>query len=105
MIGAGTDAPAGTFAFDGTSSGAKAFALGLPPAFVADLAAGATVTLRAAAADPTVSFLFNSRSAGAPANRPVLTLTAIPEPGLGTLLPVAALLASRRRRAAVCSAT
>lgn len=48
--------------------------------FLADIGAGADASLELFAKDSTISYLFNSRSYGTAGNRPLLTITAIPEP-------------------------
>jgi hypothetical protein len=53
----------------------------LTPGFTSDLLAGDTLSLRLFAADNTISGVFNSRSFGTVANRPLLTIVAVPEPG------------------------
>jgi PEP-CTERM motif len=97
----GPEQDAGTFAFSGATSGTFNYSLTLAPALVADVLAGDDVSLRMFAADGSVSGLFYSRSFGTVANRPSLTLTAVPEPGTFAqcALGVALLAASRRRAA------
>jgi hypothetical protein len=91
FIGAG-DENLGTFQFNGATSGATTYTLTLTPGLVSDLAAGDNVSLRLFAADSAVSAVFNSRNFGTVANRPLLTVEAVPEPatmtlgGLGILL-------------------
>jgi hypothetical protein len=85
FISPGADEHLGTFSFNGATSGNASYPLGLPAAFVTDLAAGGAVSLRLLAADGEVSYLFNSRNFGMAANRPLLTVTAVPEPGVLTL--------------------
>ena len=84
FIGAG-DESLGTFAFNGVSCGSADYTLNLTPGFAADLAAGHPVSLRLAAADNGVSYLFDSRSFGTAASRPSLSVTAVPEPGAAAL--------------------
>jgi len=93
------DEALGTFSYSGTSSGTFTYTLNLPPGFSADLLAGNLVSLRLFAADAAVSYLFSSRSFGTAANRPVLNLTAVPEPGSMSLLVLGAacLLALKRK--------
>lgn len=71
----------GTFSFGGATSGAFSYLLGLTPGFTADLLTGDNLSLRLFAADSSVSGVFNSRSFGTVANRPLLTIVAVPEPG------------------------
>jgi len=80
FIGAG-DEGLGTFNFSGGTSGAFNYALGLTPGLTADLVTGDNLSLRLFAADSSVSGVFNSRSFGTAANRPLLTIVAVPEPG------------------------
>jgi hypothetical protein len=94
------DQAEGTFSFDGSSSGAKVYTLGLASGLVGDVTAGGQASLRVAAADASVSYLFNSRSIQTPANAPVLTVQAVPEPAAAALLWAGALLAMQRRRRA-----
>jgi hypothetical protein len=84
FIGAG-DENLGTFRFNGSTSGVTPYSLTLAPGFITDLAAGDNVSLRLFAADSTVSGVFNSRNFVIAANRPVLTVEAVPEPGTVTL--------------------
>ena len=91
-IGA-NDESLGVFSFDGATSGAASYPLNLTPGFSASLRAGNNVTLRIAAADANVSYLFDSRNFGTSSARPQLTLAAVPEPsaiflallGVGTI--------------------
>jgi hypothetical protein len=91
FIGAADEA-LGTFAFDGSTSGAFSYSLGLAPGFGADVLARNTVSLRLFAADGSASGVFYSRSFGTAAGRPLLTVVAVPEPdplalgGLGLVL-------------------
>jgi len=71
----------GTFSFNGATSGALTYSLGLTPGLTADVLAGDTLSLRLFAADSSVSGVFNSRNFGTAANRPSLILVAVPEPG------------------------
>lgn len=74
--------------------------LDLTSGFAADAAAGNKISLLVAPDDPAGSYLFNARSYGTAGNRPLLGVTAVPEPS-AALLAVAALGAaiggSRRR--------
>ena len=97
------DESVGTLNFAGGNSGAATYALTLTPGFAADLAAGNDVSLRLAAAPgTTTSYLFSSRSFATAANRPALTLTAIPVPeptaGMMVLLVSAKTLSRRARK-------
>ena len=95
----GADEALGNFAFGGATNGNTTISLGLTPSFVADATAGNALSLLLLPADNGVGMLVNSRSTGTTANRPLLTLSAIPEPGSTTLIAGAALaLLARRRR-------
>lgn len=88
----------GTFSYNGATSGANTYSLNLTRGFSADLQAGGTVSLRMVAADTSVSYLFNSRSFGTVANRPVLGITAVPEPGMLALGAIAIAAAAMGRK-------
>ncbi len=91
----------GSHAFDGATSGAVSIQFQPAGGFLTDINAGGTATVNLFAGDSAVSGLFNSRSNGTPANRPLLTITAsaIPEPGAWALAAFSAvMLISRRRR-------
>jgi hypothetical protein len=75
------DETLGTFSFNGATSGNAIYALGLSPSFFADVLAGNTVSFRMFATDTTTSGVFDSRSFGTASARPLLTITAVPEPG------------------------
>ena len=105
-VGTFTYTPIGNTSPGGTPVLPAKYTLTTDASFVADVMAGNAVSLRAYAADATVSYLFNSytypsASNPTPANQPTLIVTAIPEPGACSLLAVAAapLLSGRRRRA------
>jgi hypothetical protein len=72
--------------------------LNTAPDFISDISANGTVSLQLAPGDSTVSYLFNTRTYSIPANFPLLSLTAIPEPSALALLACgsALLLAARR---------
>jgi hypothetical protein len=72
----------GTFSFGGGTNGNVVLSLNLTPSFSADVLTGGTVSLRMFAADNAVSALFDSRSFNTSTARPVLTIAAIPEPGM-----------------------
>lgn len=76
------DEALGTFNANGTTSGVNLYTLALSPGFAADLASGGEVSLRMFATDTAVSAVFNSRSFATTANRPSLTVVAVPEPSL-----------------------
>ena len=97
------DEALGTFSYDGSSSGTFVYTLNTPTGITADLLAGDPVSLRLSAADSAVSYFFDSRSFGTAASRPVLSITAVPEPGtiallvLGSSLCMVRAVARRRR--------
>jgi len=99
----GADQGLGTFSFAGGTSGANTYTLTLSPSFASDILAGNFVGLRLFAADSSVSYLFNSREFGTAANRPLLTIDAVPEPstivfgGLGVMLFAARRILARRK--------
>jgi hypothetical protein len=70
---------------------------------MSDVLAGGDLSLRLFAADSSMSGVFNSRSIGTTANRPVLTIVAVPESGpialggLGLVLITGWKLAVRRK--------
>jgi len=76
----GGDESLGTFSFGGGTNGANIYTLSLAGNLSADVLAGNVLSLRLFAADNTVSYLFNAREFGAAANRPLLTVSAVPEP-------------------------
>lgn len=74
--------------------------LSTPSGFLADIGSGGDASLLLFATDSSVSYLFNSRTYGTAGNRPLLTITAIPEPGtfalvLGGTLAAGCLLGRR----------
>ena len=81
----GADELLGTFSFNGATNGNATYNLSLAPSFSADILAGGTLSLRMFAADGAVSYLSDSRSFSTTAARPLLTITAVPEPGLAAL--------------------
>ena len=87
----GADENLGSFSFNGATSGNSTNGLSLTSLFSADVLAGNAVSLRVSAADAAVSYLFDSRSFSTVSARPLLTITAVPEPGsfaLGLLASV-----------------
>jgi hypothetical protein len=80
FINNAVDENLGSFAFNGATNGSSVYALGLSTGFRNDLEAGTNVSLRLRAADANVSYIFNSRNFPTAANRPVLTITALPVP-------------------------
>ena len=97
FITPGMDEALGTFTYDGANSGTFTYSLTLSPGFTADLLAGDSVSLRLSAADGAVSYLFNSRSFGTTANRPLLSINAVPEPGAVALLVMGGALCVARK--------
>lgn len=91
------DEALGAFSYDGSSSGTFTYTLNLSSGFAADLLAGNPVSLRLSAADSAMSYLFNSRSFGTVANRPFLSIDAVPEPGTVVLLMVGGLICAVRQ--------
>jgi hypothetical protein len=94
------DQTAATFSFSGTTSGTVTVSFAPPPGLLAEILAGGLSSFRLYAADSQVSMLVNSRSFPIAANQPMLTLTAIPEPGAGALaaLGLATMTGLIRRR-------
>src|SRR5258706_10498860 len=74
------DESLGTFSYSGATSGNSTYTLSLTPLFSADVRAGNALSIRMFAADTTVSYLSDSRNFGIASARPLLTITAIPEP-------------------------
>lgn len=87
----------GTFAFGGATSGASNYSLSLTPSFSADAAAGQLVSLVAQPADTGVSDVTAARSVGTASQRPVLTVTAVPEPCSAALALCGLLMLAARR--------
>lgn len=77
----GAEEALGTFSFNGATNGNSIYTLNLTPSFSAEILAGSTVSLRMFAADSTISYISDSRSFGTASARPLLTITAVPEPG------------------------
>ena len=80
FINNATDQALGTFSFNGGTSGANAYSLGLSPGLTADLFHGDEISLRLFAADNNVSYLFSSRSATPASAGPELIISIVPEP-------------------------
>ena len=99
----GADEALGRFSYNGASTGTFTYSLGLSGGFWSDTTAGNLVSLRLTAADNVVSFLSSSVQFGTAANRPLLTITAIPEPSTLSLLALCggtlALFVRRKSRA------
>jgi PEP-CTERM motif len=75
-----TDQALGTFSFSGNTSGMNTYTLTLSSSLVSDLLSGSDLSLRMYADDSVISYLFNSEAFGTSADRPLLTITAVPEP-------------------------
>ena len=84
----GNDQSLGQFNFDGATSGSTTYTLEPASNFLSDLSGGNLVSMRMLAANSTMSGLFNSRSFGTQAYRPLLSITAVPEPVTLSLLAV-----------------
>ena len=92
------DEALGTFSYNGSSSGTFIYTLNMSSGLVSDLLAGDNVSLRLFAADSAVSYFSDSRSFGTVASRPLLSITAVPEPGTVALLVLGGLLCVVRGR-------
>ena len=108
----GSDATLGTYTYTPVGNTnpptipAATYSLGLDAGFVSDVTSGSNVSLRLYAGDTGVGYLFNSRTYGTTANRPLLIIDAVPEPSTVGLLAVGAVFMfrnSRRRRNARAS--
>jgi hypothetical protein len=93
-----TDEFLGTFAYAGGTTGSVVCQPIIAPGFAGDVGLGNLVSFRLAASTATTSWVFNSRSFGTVANRPVLSITAVPAPGAAALLLIAGTSLTRRRR-------
>lgn len=96
----GADEALGTFSYNGATSGNFTYSLNLTPSFSADVLSGNSLSLRMFAADSGVSFLSDSRSFGTASARPLLTITAVPEPATSSLaiLGLAFVVSVRQKR-------
>jgi hypothetical protein len=94
----GADEALGTFSFNGATNGNFTYTLSLTPSFSADILSGGTLSLRMFAADNSVSYLSDSRSFGTTSARPLLTVTAVPEPGTVSLGILCAFVLAYRRK-------
>jgi PEP-CTERM motif-containing protein len=100
MLISSADENLGSFNFNGGTSGANVYSLGLTSGLINDIQVGDPLSLRLFAADNTVAGVFNSRNFSIAANRPLLTVVAVPEPGTITLAALGlALLGVRTLRA------
>ncbi len=91
-----SDEGLGTFSYNGSSSGTFVYTLNLSSGFAADVLAGDLVGLRLSAADDVVSYFSDSRTFNTATSRPLLSITAVPEPGTATLLVFGGLLCAVR---------
>ena len=96
------DETLGTFNFNGATSGNSTYTLGLTPSFSADVLAGNTVSFRMFAADTAVSYLSDSRSFGTASARPLLTITAVPEPTSIAIALAGLCILARARSRPIC---
>jgi hypothetical protein len=93
-----SDQALGAFGFNGATSGANTYTLALTSGLTSDVSVGGLVSLRLLAADSNISYLFNSNNFTTASARPVLTLTAIPEPtGVSAMIVGAAAFMMQRR--------
>jgi len=88
----------GSFTFNGATSGASTYTLGPSAGVLSDIVSGGDVSLRLFAADSAVSGVFSSRNFGTAANRPLLTIVAVPEPDTIALLSLGLMAATAWRR-------
>ena len=91
------DESLGTFSFAGGTSGTASYTLGLTSGFLADASAGNPVSFRLSAADNAVSYLSYSGNNPTVSVRPLLSITAIPEPHTFILFAAGALFLVRAR--------
>jgi PEP-CTERM motif len=92
-----SDENVGTFSFNGATSGATTYTLTLTSGLTADVLAGGVISLRTFAADSDVSYLPQSRTFNTASARPMLSVTAVPEPSSSALLLAGLLLLARKR--------
>jgi hypothetical protein len=100
-LGAGNQS-LGSFYFDNSVSGSPGtsatYPLVLSSGLMNDIATGSLLSIELAPADSLVSYLVYSRSFGTPAYRPVLSVTAVPEPSTLALCGAGLLLLAVRPR-------
>lgn len=86
LMPVGSTVSLGTFGNAGLNT-QQGFALPLSDAtFVSDLMSGGNASFHLTAANPSIGFTFESRSFGTVSARPILEITAVPEPGVTALL-------------------
>jgi hypothetical protein len=90
------DQSLGLFSFDGRTSGGSTHNLTLGSGLTGDITSGGLASFRLFAADATMSGVFNSRSFSTVANRPILTIVAVPEPGTMALAGLGLLFVAAR---------
>ncbi|MHC1763903.1 MAG: PEP-CTERM sorting domain-containing protein [Verrucomicrobiia bacterium] len=101
LMPAGSTVPLGTFGNAGLNT-QQGFGLPLSDTtFVNDLMSGGDTSFHLTQADTGVGFTFNSRTFGTASARPVLEITAVPEPGVTALMVVGGIgfMVGRRWRA------
>ena len=81
LLGSATDASLGVFTNAGENA-SLSFPLALPPAFVNDVRAGGEVGLYLVAISAGTGFTMNSRSFATASARPVLVVSAAPQPSI-----------------------
>lgn len=92
-----SDDNVGTFSFDGGTSGSYRFDLiADAPGMNEDIRSGGPVSFRVFPGDSTVSGIFDSRTFATAANRPVLTVQAVPEPSTLGLIALGCLVVGQR---------
>jgi hypothetical protein len=98
----GSDVSLGTFSYTAANSGNVTYALAAPAVFASKVTSGGTANLRLFAADSSETSLFDSQDFTGGTNpataRPLLTVTAVPEPAMMSLAGAFTLLLDRRRR-------
>ena len=92
----GADQLLGTFGFNGATNGNATYSLNLTPSFSADVLSGGALSLRMFAADSSIGYLSDSRNFGTTSARPLLTITAVPEPAVFSLAVLGACVLVRR---------
>jgi hypothetical protein len=85
----GSDVSLGTFSYAAANLGNVTYTFSLPAAFVSNITSGSTVSVRMFAADAVETSLLNSQNFTTPASRPLLTVTAVPEPATLGFLTIA----------------